>query len=277
MTRLSRPFQIALVAFGLLVAVWFVALRGHSSSSGGSSAAVSTSASAAAPNPASPSAANPGSPSAIYHGSAPGVEGLTRDISKAHKAVEESEAGARKLEGKPTHASGSSSAKSTPAGKHSSASRPSTAQPLTSKGASSGVGTASSASKGLAREGQVEHELKQGDVVVILFWNPKGADDVAVRDELQLLAALHRGVKANSKLPVVQRLLKASGLELDKKIAVQEASPSQVAQFGSITRTAQVAQTPTLLIVNEHGTVTTRTGLLDAFSIEQAIDEARNS
>ena len=33
MTQISRPFQIVLVAFALFVAVWFVALRAHSSSS----------------------------------------------------------------------------------------------------------------------------------------------------------------------------------------------------------------------------------------------------
>ena len=33
MTQLSRPLQVALAAAGLLVVVWFLALRGHSSSS----------------------------------------------------------------------------------------------------------------------------------------------------------------------------------------------------------------------------------------------------
>jgi hypothetical protein len=38
-----------------------------------------------------------------------------------------------------------------------------------------------------------------------------------------------------------------------------------------------VAVTPTILIVNKSGQATELTGLQDAFSIEQAIDEARNS
>ena len=39
----------------------------------------------------------------------------------------------------------------------------------------------------------------------------------------------------------------------------------------------QVNGTPTLLIVNRHGQVRTLTGLTDAYSMEQAIDEARHS
>ena len=34
-----------------------------------------------------------------------------------------------------------------------------------------------------AQQAAVESELKQGKVVAVLFWNPKGADDVAVRGD----------------------------------------------------------------------------------------------
>ncbi len=51
MTQISRPFQIALAAVVLLAAVWFVALRGHSSS--GSSSTPAASAPAPAPRSAS--------------------------------------------------------------------------------------------------------------------------------------------------------------------------------------------------------------------------------
>jgi predicted nucleotidyltransferase len=99
----------------------------------------------------------------------------------------------------------------------------------------------------------VEAELKQGKIVLLLFWNPQGADDVAVRSEVRGLAA-H-----------------------EKKIALHEALAKQVATFGSITRGVQVEQTPTILIINKRGRATTLTGLTDAFSIEQAIAEARRS
>ena len=61
------------------------------------------------------------------------------------------------------------------------------------------------------------------------------------------------------------------------RVAVQEAPASQVASFGSITRTVRVTGTPTLLIINKHGRTTTLTGLTDAYSIDQAIDEARKT
>jgi len=68
MSQVSRPMQIALGATLLLLAVWFVALRPKSQSGG----------EAAAPAPA----AQPSS-----SGAAPGVDGLSRAIDKAHDAV----------------------------------------------------------------------------------------------------------------------------------------------------------------------------------------------
>ena len=123
----------------------------------------------------------------------------------------------------------------------------------------------------------VEQALKQGAVAVVLFWTPKGSDDVAVQRELQLLKAVHERVRAVANVPEVGRLLRAVGLELNRKIAVQEALPSQVASFGSITRRSTSTGTPTILIINKRGQTTTLTGLTDAFSIEQAIDEARRA
>jgi protein-disulfide isomerase len=78
-------------------------------------------------------------------------------------------------------------------------------------------------------------------------------------------------------IPNIRRLYKREGFEVEKPIAVFEAQAKQVTSFGSITRGVQVNQTPTILIVNKRGQTTTLTGLVDAYSIEQAIDEARNS
>jgi hypothetical protein len=126
-----------------------------------------------------------------------------------------------------------------------------------------------------AQQAAVERELKRGEVAVVLFWNKKGADDVAVREELQILLAAHHEIRALGHEKQVHKLLKIVGLELEKKIAVHYASASQVASFGSFTRTVQVYGTPTILIINRHGAVTTLSGLTDAFAIEQTIDEAR--
>src|SRR5665213_2942253 len=123
----------------------------------------------------------------------------------------------------------------------------------------------------------VESELKHGEVAVVLFWNPRGADDDAVHTELEVLLAAHHEIRSVGHVKLVQKLLKIVGLELDRKIAVHYASAAQVSSFGSFTKTVQVYGTPTMLIINRHGAISTLTGLTDAFSIEQTIDEARQS
>ncbi len=126
-----------------------------------------------------------------------------------------------------------------------------------------------------AQQVAVERELKRGEVAVVLFWNKKGADDVAVHEELQILLAAHHEVAVHPNKAQVRKLRLATGLELEKKIAVHYATAAQVTSFGSFTKTVQVYGTPTILIINPHGAVTTMNGLTDAFAIEQTIDEAR--
>lgn len=311
MAQLSRPFQIALVAVCLLAGVWLFALRGHSSSpSSSSSAPVVTVSAPAASKPATAGAAHSGSastaaseakaaakPTHIYHGSAPGVEGLTRAIAKAHGAVATSQQNAKQLEAKSAQASGES-APSASSSSSASVSQPATpathSGPVVTEPAEHASATSSTtpthstvkpqpikaqtgAGRTPARQALVERALDEGKVAVILFWNPKGADDVAVNDELRLLEAVHHLIRPLARTPQLRRALKASGLELEKRFAAFTSSASQVASYGSITRGVQVYGTPTILIVNKRGETTVLTGVQDAFSIEQAIDEARNS
>jgi hypothetical protein len=261
MAQLSRPYQIALGALVLLALVWFVALRGHSTSSSPTPAASAPS-SAGAPAAGSSAAAQAkaaAAPTPIYHGAAPGVEGLTRAIDKAHEAVATSQRQAHKLEGSSAQATGqgapgaganTSTKGSTPTAAPTSATAPAT------KGAAPTTGKPRPAAAGgtPARQAAVERELKQGKVVLVLFWDPKGADDVTVRKELE-----------------------AVGRKLGRKVAMHDALANQVGLFGSITRAIQVYQTPTILFVNGKGLTTTLTGFTDAFSIEQTIDEARKA
>src|ERR1700693_3649474 len=119
MTHISRPFQIALLAMGLFAAVWFVALRGQSGSTGGSGSTPASSTPAQAGKPPAPGGSAPGSaaaPTPIYHGAAPGVEGLTRAIAKAHEAVATSQQNAKQLAQSSAQASGDSSAGTSTAG-----------------------------------------------------------------------------------------------------------------------------------------------------------------
>jgi len=252
MTQLSRPYQIALLALGLLAAVWFVALRGHSTSSESTPAASSPPPTSTTPL-GQAEAKSAAAPSPIYHGPAPGVGGLTRAIAKAHEAVATSQREVKQREEQSAAASSATStgtgaagapAQPTPTAKTSGGSAPATRAP------SSAAKTGSTSAPSM--QAAVESELKQGKIVTILFWNPKGTDDVAVRRELQ-----------------------AANTALGTKVVVHEASAGQVGSFGTITRSVQVYQTPTIMIVNKHGQVTTLTGFIDAFSIEQAIKEAR--
>jgi uncharacterized protein (UPF0333 family) len=287
MAQISRPFQIALLAMVVLAGVWFFALQGHSSSGGSSPTA-----SAPAPAPSSSAAAknSAGAPTPVYHGAAPGVQGLSRAIANAHKAVATSEQNAKQLASKSAQASNPTPTggvtASSPAAKttapaapnvttapHPAASTPAATKKVAPVKVKSPV---TAPNRVPARQALVEQQLKQGAIVAILFWNPKSAVDVVVQQELQVLLAVHHGLRKDAKNPIVSRLVKATGLELTGKIAVNEASAKQVTAFGSITRAVQIYQTPTILILNKKGQTTTLSGLNDAFSIEQAIDEARH-
>ncbi len=264
MAQLSRPFQVVTAVFVLFVGVWLIALRPHSSGSSGSS---SSATSAPAPS-ASSEAKQAAAPTKVIHTSAPGVEGLSKAIAKAHGAVATSQQNAKQLEQKSAQASGESAHSSAPATPTTSAAAPTTstrstsasaptkaATPSTSvpsKSAAPGASAAkpSTAANAPVMQQVVEAVLQHGKIAVILFWNPRGAEDNVVLAQTR-------------KLP--------------KSVVVLPATAGMVADFGTITRGVQVDQTPTLLIVNKKGLARTITGLTDAFSINQAIDEARGA
>ena len=110
------------------------------------------------------------------------------------------------------------------------------------------------------QEAAVQSQLKAGRTVIILFWTPSGADDKAVHLELQLLNAID----------------KKFGRKANKELAVHYAHANEVGEFGSITRSLQVLQTPTMLVISPSGNTKTITGLTDAYAIQQAISEARH-
>jgi hypothetical protein len=249
MTQISRPFQIALVALVLIVAVWFVALRGHSS--GGESSSAPQPAAKAPAQQSAPGGGTPASKGGVYHGSAPGVEGLSRAIQKARGAVAQSQQGAQQLQQKSAQASGESQTQ--PKGQ----SQRAQSQTQTHDGqAQNGQASAQTkpASGVPAMQATVEAELKQGKVVAVLFWNPKGAVDATVRRELH----------------------KARG-SLHGKLAVHVARSSEVGSFGNFTHTVQVYSTPTILLINKQGGTSSLSGLTDAFSIAQAIKEVKRA
>jgi hypothetical protein len=273
--QLSRPYQIALGAVVVLGLVWAMALRGHASNP-------------SEPAPRSPSTSRPSTsaaaeakaaaaPTPIYHGAAPGVEGLTRAIAKAHGAVATSQQNAQQLQGKSGEASGESQASTTaPAGAAAtkaatgaSTDRRSEGSPigqqksivaaaLARKAAARAHSRSGSSSKShIGRTPQqvaVERELAHGKTVMLVFWNPKSTVDQEVRAQAGALTGGSKGA-----------------------VTMHAALAHQVGMFGKITEVVHVYQTPTILIVNRRGVVSTLTGLTDVFALEQAVREARSA
>jgi len=266
MAQISRPFQIAIGAVALLGLVWVFALHRPASSTTASNAPAEPAVPAPAKAGASKGSASAGAKSAgayhgsapgvaggAYHGSAPGVAGLTGAIAKAHGAVAASQQNAKQLEQKSAQASSSAAAAPSPSASTSTAPAR-TAAPAKTSAPTRSVGHATSPSKApsLARQHLVEDELAQGRIVALLFWSPKGADDVADRHAIEQLAKRDHG------------------------LAVHVTGANQVASFGTITRGIQVYGTPTFLVIGPHGKTLTLTGLQDVYALQQSVSEARH-
>ncbi len=274
MTHISRPFQIALAALLLFIAVWFLALRGHSS--GGESSSSSSPAAQSSSSPSSqsssvaqsaPGGGTPASQGGIYHGSAPGAEGLSRAIHKAQGAVAQSQQEA-KQQGS-AQASGGTQSQNAQTQSSQNAQAQNGSQTQTSQSQSSQQQSQSQRQQSQQKQSSqqskavsgvpamqvvVEGELKHGKVVAVLFWNPRGAVDATVRRELRAASRAQHG-----------------------KLAVHVARSSQVGSFGSFTHTVQVYSTPTILLINDKGKTSSLTGLTDAFSIGQALKEVKHA
>jgi hypothetical protein len=91
-------------------------------------------------------------------------------------------------------------------------------------------------------------------VVVLLFWNPKAADDQDVRKALSGIDRHHRKVLAHAT------------------------NIKRIAAYQPITRGADVKQSPTIVVVDRDRKVETLVGYVDRATIDQAVDDAlRNS
>jgi hypothetical protein len=277
MAQISRPFQIVVVVFLVFACVWLFALQGRSSTTTSSTSAPVVSATtpaASAPSTAASGASSAtaatkptGSSTHVYHGPVPGLEGLTRDISRAHHAVAVSGDAAPSSSSTAPAASTTTATSGASAGApavthtHSSAATAPTtkATPRSSSKTSTSAAHKRSSAQLATPAGQrtVEAELAKGDVVLLLFWNPKGVEDMSVHRALQQVAQAER--------------------HAHPQVAVQEALAGQVASYGSVTRGVQVYATPTLFVINKKGQAIVLTGVQDSFSIEQSISEAAHS
>ncbi len=262
MAQLSRPYQIGLVAVALLAAAWLLLFQGHHSSTSGSGTAqapANVTHTVQAQTPAPKTHAEGTAGQATGHGSASSLGAYGHAVEQARGAVGTSKHNAHELESKSAQASSPATPSSSSSSSSSSTTTSPAAAPTHAKSAapSTSAQTApKSSSKGTVRavvavrQHVVEAQLAQGKTVLIFFWNPKGADDRAVNREI-------------GKLPHQER------------IAVDRARANAVTTFGTITRGVQVYGTPTLLVVNKKGQVTTLTGLQSTFTIAEAIRETK--
>jgi hypothetical protein len=304
MAQLSRPYQIILgvvVVFGL---IWAVALRSHSSNPSEPTASAPKAPNSAAANGSS--GGNPAAATPVYHGAAPGVEGLTKAIAKAHGVVAESQRNVQEQANRAHALTGEAQASATTthttaAGKitqsvtvthktsgaapslahrtvtssrktstqahgttttvtHTSTTTVHKATPVhrvaapTDKPTVRVHSTVKHSSTKSAQQVAVEHELAQGKTVMLFFWTPSSTVDQQNAAQAKTLADRSKGT-----------------------VTLHLALANQVGEFGTITEVVHVYQTPTILIVNKHGVVSTLTGLTDVFALEQAVQEAQSA
>lgn len=246
MAQLSRPFQIALVAVVLLAGVWLFALQGHSKSTtgAGSSAAVVTT-----PQPITVAHRHTHTTRTVTSAHTSSTRTATRRAS--HKGSRTSTSASAKHATKTTTTTATNAPVKTATKAPAKAVTKAPAKTVTTAPATAHKKASAHSTTTLTGQHAVEAELAKGDVVVLLFWNPNGVEDVAAHQAVQQVKTVNH-------------------------VAVQEAAASQVASYGSVTRGVQVYTTPTILVINKAGKALVLTGVQDRFSLQQAIEEARS-
>jgi hypothetical protein len=272
MAQISRPFQIALAAVVLLALVWVFALRAHGS------------------NPSEPAPASP--PTAVAKAARDAAAQRRADRASAahttvahqaathktvvHKTVVHSTAAHKTVAHKTvvaTHGAAADPHKvvrvqhkvvvapahktATPPHKTASVSHKVVAIPRThavivpSGSSHSKVGKQHQSP---AAQLAVEAELARSKTVMLVFWNPHSAVDKEVHSQAAALVSGSKGA-----------------------VVMHSALAGEVNMFGKITEVVRVYQTPTILIVNRHGVVSTLTGLTEVFALRQAVREAQHA
>jgi hypothetical protein len=109
---------------------------------------------------------------------------------------------------------------------------------------------ASHVSAASTRDAAVVRDLRDGKVVVMLFWNANAADDVATRD-------------------VVRGLNRHGG-----RVSVHIVPISRVGEYESITRGVTINQSPTTLVIDHKRRTRPIVGLTEFGELTQAVDDA---
>jgi hypothetical protein len=159
-------------------------------------------------------------------------------VAPAKAAAAAADAANAKLAGV---ADGPSTAAVTPA---TAAATPATA----AKPAAKAAADAKAAANG--REAAVVRDIRRGKVVVLLFWNAKGADDIAARDAV-------RGLRRHGG-----------------RVAVHVVPISRVGEYESITPGVTVSQSPTTLVIDRQRRSRAIVGLTERGELSQAVGDA---
>jgi hypothetical protein len=298
MAQVSRPFQIALAAFVLFAGVWFIALHRPGSSNSGSASSPSSAAPAspATPKVSANGAGSPGASTPVYHGSAPGVEGLTRAIDRAHGAVATSEQNAQQLQNKSAQASeagaGGSTASVAPAAGGAAPSTHAGAGVTATTVHATTVHHAGTSTTVVHKAGSATttvHHVATKTYTTTVHRTVKTPAPVSATAVVNAQAAVLQGELKQGKTVLllfwnpkstddvsVKKEAQAVAAHSKGKVVLHVALPAQVGQYGSVTRGVQVFQTPTLLLIDSRGLAVTMTGLMDQYAIQQGILEAKH-
>jgi hypothetical protein len=252
MPPISRPLLILMASTLALLALWVVALRpkpvpvqdtplAATREISKAKQAVATSAAANAKLQAATGASAAGAAAPAHSAAKPAAPAPTPAASKSAASPRSA---ASKSAASPRSAASKSAASPRSAAPKSAAS-PRSAAPKSAARPAAAIRTA-----GQRRDAAVVRDLERGKIVVLLFWNPAAADDVAARGALRDLD-LHGG-----------------------KVVVRVVPISRVAQYASVTSGVKIAQSPTTLVIGRKGHARAIVGLTDPREISQAVGDA---
>jgi hypothetical protein len=232
MSNVSRPLIGLLVASVAFFALWIVALKPSSSSSGGSLSSHPLGPYQSAINKAK------GVQAIVNHGAAaaggtPGTTATTAAVATSHPAA--------------TTASTVHTVVSKTTKTHTTAKARTT---TTSHVTKSVTTTTTTTATPTGRLNTVDRALAEHKVLAVLFYNPYGADDQAVKQELGSIPT-DRGKVVKLTVPL-----------------------GELANYAELTNQVPVDFSPTLVIVNTAGRAMTIAGFTDTFEIQQRINQA---
>lgn len=210
MDQISPPFRIALVALLAVCALWFTVLK-----------------------PKDPPVSEPATTPA-----APGATGLGNGVDAAKGAAATSGAANAKVQAA-TGGTTATTATTTPA----------TGAPATTAGGN-GAATPATAKAGTDAAAPLLRALDRKRAVVLLVYNPRGADDRAVR----------RAVTATDRD--------------EGRVVVKAVPVAKVGSYESITRGAQILQAPTVLVIGPDHEARAVVGFTTTGELDQLVGDA---